>query len=669
MTTTPSDRRPAGRDGAQYATRTARTGAAAPTRRPAPRPHTLALAASLACWAAVLPGSALAISFETEGGLRGDFNTTISLGTQVRLKNPLATNLGNDNGGNVPVEGDIGVRLHGTGGGGAANPDFNFLNGDDGNLNSKRGDIVSLALKGTHDLGLKWGDGWKFLGRATWVYDWKVDDTRTTPLSSEAKALAKHNAQLLDLWLSKDLSVAGAPTVIKLGNQVVSWGEDIFILGGVNSINPLDLRKYHTPGTQLKEIFRPAPMLYFNTGLSSTVNLEGYYQFRWNSFQFDPVGTFFSGADVVGKGQRDAYAPSSFGLCSSLATFTCGDGSRAPIAAGANVVPIEMADRKPPNTGQYGLAMRLKPKAVDAEFTLYYLRYHDKLPFTSYVADAKNSSLVTPTSAGNLLGLSYFNEYGQDKDLFGLSVSTKAGPVAVGAELSYRPRDSVAIDPTVPIPAGLATAFAFPYAGLAQGSKGLSYSVMDGVGCILGTDAVTAGPAKTSDPTTCRTYARGYVEEKKYQAHLTGFYFIEVNSPMGAFMKAMGAAEGWVLAEAAITHYPKLDAANVPYLVFPSYAVPNKTSWGYVLEMGLTYPDAFGGLNITPQIDFTHDVRGISPNTIPFVEGRKSLFLGINFDRSSVWKGQIGLSHFWGGGTSNIMRDRSFLAASLSYSF
>jgi hypothetical protein len=85
--------------------------------------------------------------------------------------------------------------------------------------------------------------------------------------------------------------------------------------------------------------------------------------------------------------------------------------------------------------------------------------------------------------------------------------------------------------------------------------------------------------------------------------------------------------------------------------------------------MGLTYPDAFAGLNVTPQVDFTHDVNGITPNTLPFVEGRKSFFFGINFDKSSTWKGQLGVSHFWGGGLSNLMRDRSFLAANVSYSF
>jgi hypothetical protein len=630
----------------------------------------LGAATSIAFAGVALPDAASAVSFETEGGLRGDFNTTISYGLQIRLRKTASDNIGNDNGGNVPTSGAIGETIHGAGGGAAANPDFNFINGDDGNLNYKRGDLTSLALKGTHELGLKWGDGWRFLGRGTWVVDTKVDDTRSIPLSSDAKSLAAHNAQLLDLWLQKELSLGGAPSSIKLGKQVVSWGEDVFILGGVNSINPLDLRRYHTPGTQLKEVFRPAPMLYVNSGVSDLINLEGYYQFRWNSFQFDPVGTFFSGADVVGKGQRPAFAPSSFGLCGSLAPFTCGDGLRTAPIPGANIVPIEQEDQRAPNRGQFGLAMRLKPKSTDAEFALYYLRYHDKLPFTSFVADAKNSSLVTPASQANLLGLSYFNEYGKDKNLYGASMNTKLGPWAVGAEISYRPKDSVAIDPTVPTPAGLASAFALPFTGLAAGSKAMSYSVMDGVSCLLGTgDAFTPGAGKTQDAATCRTYARGYVEEKKFQAHLTGFYFIEVNSAMGKLMKGLGAAEGYVLTELAVAHYPKLDTANVPYLIFPSYELPNKTSWGYVVEVGMTYPDAFAGFNLTPQIDFTHDVKGISPNTIPFVEGRKSLFLGLNFDKGGVWKGQLGVSHFWGGGLSNILRDRSFLAASVSYSF
>lgn len=590
----------------------------------------VAVAVSLAFGAAGLftSGQAAAVRFQTEGGVDVDLGTTISYGFQVRMKDPAKDNIGNDNGGNVPTTGAIGLRT--TGNAANSSPDFNFLNGDDGNLNYKKGDIVSAALKGTHELGLKSADGWKALGRVTWVYDSQIDRTRGLPLSSDAKDLAAHNITLLDLWLSKDLKLIGnQPATIKFGNQVVSWGEDIFIIGGVNSINALDLRKFHTPGTQLKEVFRPAPMLYLNAGVTDSLNLEAYYQFRWNGFQFDPVGTFFSAFDVVGKGQRPAFIPSSL-LGAPTGTF--GDRGSS-IANGINVIPFE-ADKTPPNGKQYGLAARVKPKNLDAEFAFYYIRYHDKLPFTTLFTDP---SFLT----ANVIGIGYNNEYGRDKNLFGVSFNTKLGPVAVGGELSYRPKDSVGIDPSVP-PTG-------------------PYSIFD---------PTTPGPTKTVDPVTGRTTVRGFVDEKKWQAHLTGFYFMEVNSPIGAIMKGLGAAEGYILAEAALTRYPNLNPDVIPYLIFPSYEVPTKTSYGYVFEIGLTYPHVFGSvINVTPQFDFAHDVKGISPNALPFVEGRKSAFLGLNFDVKSVWKAQVGYSTFWGGGLSNQLRDRDFFGASISYSF
>jgi len=589
-----------------------------------------AAASSVACGIAALlaSGQAAAVRFQTDRGMDVDFSSTISYGVQVRGNDPARDNISNDNGGNVPTTGAIGTRINGDGA--TSNPDFNFLNGDDGNLNYKKGDVVSAALKGTHELGLKWGNGWQSLTRATWVYDSQIDRTRGLPLSSDAKDLAAHNITLLDLWLSKRLKLIGdQPGMIKFGNQVVSWGEDVFIPGGINSVNALDLRKYHTPGTQLKEVFRPAPMLYLNTGVTDSLNLEAYYQFRWNGFQFDPVGTFFSNADVVGKGQRPAFIPSS---SLGAATGTFGDRG-AMIANGTNVIPFE-ADKTPPNSGQYGIALRANPKNVDAEFAFYYMRYHDKLPFTALFTDPA-------MAAFNVANIGYRNEYGQDKDLLGASFNTKLGPVAVGGELSYRPRDSVAIDPSVPLTG--------------------PYSIFD---------ATTQGPTKTIDPTNGRTTVRGFVEEQKWQAHLTGFYFIEVNSPIGAAMKGLGASEGYILAEGALTRYPKLNPDVVPYLVFPSYAVPTKSSYGYVLEIGLTYPNAFGsGITMSPQFDFSHDVKGISPNSLPFVEGRKAAFFGLNFDRKSEWKGQIGYSTFWGGGLSNQLRDRDFLGASIARSF
>ena len=567
--------------------------------------------------------NAHAVRTTTEGGTEIDFSSTISLGVQVRLGKPLRDTVGNDNGGNVPTGARLGSQLNGAGNDAAANPDFNFLNGDDGNLNYKRGDVTSLALKGTHEFGLKSPDGWRALARGTWVGDAKAGDTRRTELSSEAKRIAVHNFTMLDAWVSKDFKVFdNRNATLRVGNQVLSWGEDIFIIGGINSINAFDLRKLHTPGTQVKEILRPAPMASLNMGLTDSLSAEAYYQWKWNAFRFDPVGTFFSGGDVVGAGQRSAYIPSSV-LGEAPGTF--GDIG-AGIQEGVNVVPFE-ADKKPPKGKQFGLSMRFKPKGADTEYALYYERYHDKLPFTTLFTD--------PTlSTRNVANIGYYNEYGKDKNLFGASFNTKAGPVAVGGEISYRPRDSVAIDGSVPF----------------------------------------AGPYSIFEPTRAdangRITVRGYTEEKKIQAHLTALYFTEVNSPAGALVKALGAAEGTLLAEVAVTHYPRLQIGTVPYLIFPSYESPTKTSWGYAFEFDLSYPRVWGSdWNLTQVTVFTHDVAGISPNTLPFVKGRKSLFLGMNFDNSSVWKAQFGYTAFFGGGLNNIIRDRDNLSASLSYSF
>ncbi|MCW5663086.1 MAG: DUF1302 domain-containing protein [Piscinibacter sp.] len=592
----------------------------------------LALAAmTLPALLAALP--AQAVRSVNENGTELDFSSTLSFGLQVRAQNRSKLAIGNDNGGNVPTGAALGSQLNGPGNDGAANPDFNVLNADDGNLNYDRWDIVSAALKGTHEFGLKTTDGWRALVRGTWVGDFKAGDTRRTPLSEEAKKIATRNVTLLDAWVSKDLKFGDRNATVRLGNQVLSWGEDIFILGGINQINAFDLRKIHTPGTQVKEILRPAPMLSLNTGVTDTMSAEAYYQFRWNAFRFDPVGTFFSGADVVGAGQRPAYIPSSsltgFGLCT--APTPCGDIGSG-IQNGVNVVPFE-DDKRPPRGGQFGLAMRFKPKSIDTEFALYYERYHDKLPFTTLFTD--------PTFAQyNAANIGYYNEYGKKKNLFGASFNTKLGPVAVGGELSYRPRDSVAIDPSV------------PFAG--------AYSIFD---------ADTPGPTKTVSASD-RITVRGYVEEKKVQAHLTALYFTEVNSPLGALVRTLGAAEGTLLAEVAVTHYPDLQLGKIPYLIFPSYESPTKTSWGYAMEFDLSYPRVWGSdWNLVQVTVFTHDVSGISPNTLPFVKGRKSLFVGFNFDNSAVWKAQFGYTTFFGGGFSNLIRDRDNLAASVSYSF
>ena len=582
------------------------------------------LALAVAAIGAGLASPAHAFKFDLDNGISGSFDSTISFGVQRRMQSPSRSIIGNDSGGNVPTTGDLGSVVNGPGMGATANPDFNYTNIDDGNLNYKKGDIVAAVLKGTHELSIGERGNWAALGRVTWSSDFAAANTQRTPLHDEAKKAMEQNVTLLDLWVSKDFKLGDNSAKFKFGNQVINWGEDIFIFGGINTIHAFDLRKAHIPGTQVKEILIPAPMASLSTALGGGFSMEAYYQFAWNGFKLDPAGTYWSTADFLGKGgKRGAFFPSSL---LGLPTGTVGDydltrgrtlDALSLANGGPGIIPVDR--QKPDQSGQYGVNMRYKPAGGDTEYAAYYIRYHDKLPFVGFKING----------AANILGITAVEQYGENKDLFGVSMNTKVGDWAFGAELSYRPRDSVAIDPTVPL-SGRHSIFA--------GSNGF---------------------------TTPTGVYNGYVNEKKYQAHATAFTWLPPE-----LTRALGAADGAFLAEVAVTHYPGLKLnGEIPYLL-NNYALPTKTSWGYVAEISLTYANVFNsGWTATPIIDFYHDVSGTSPNTIPFVEGRKAVALGVTFDYHNQWKVGLGYSTFFGGGNLNVLKDRDVATATVSYTF
>lgn len=227
----------------------------------------------------------------------------------------------------------------------------------------------------------------------------------------------------------------------------------------------------------------------------------------------------------------------------------------------------------------------------------------------------------------------FFINYGEDKDLFGLSMNTMVGPVAVAGELSYRPNDSVGIDPTVAFGRGFTGTFN-------------KFSVFD-----------------TGEHP-------GFVEEKKWQADVNAIYTFSASDPLGFIPSSLGASDGFLMAEAVVAHYPDLDTSGETPYFLPDYSLPDKTSWGYVTELGINYPNLFdSGITVTPQLDFAHDVNGTTPNALPFIEGRKSLTTSLLFNYRGRWKGGLQWVQYWGGGDNNLMTDRDFLSGNISYSF
>jgi hypothetical protein len=601
----------------------------------APRFARGAVALALGGAVALSGPAALAVTFETEN-VKGSFDSTISFGMQWRMSATSCGIVGNDNGGCAPTSGTLGEVVNGPGMGFTSNPDFNYLQSDNGNLNYKKNQLISAALKGNHELALRFNEGWSALGRFSWLYDPATDRTERTPLTEDAKNIAVHNITLLDLWVAKDFEVGDRPGKLKVGNQVLSWGEDIFIYGGINIINPIDLTRAHKPGVQLKEIFRPAPMATFNFGATNNLSIEGFWQFRWNAFRFDPVGTPFSTGDVVGNGQQPAFVPSSVvgmppGSIGDVGTisngmfipagqrFTFQDLLTISTTTGVPSVVPTLPTQSPPNTNQFGFAARYKADNANAEWGFYYLHYNDKIPFLGFVND--------PSITANPFGLGYFLQYGKARNLFGVSVNGNVGDWAVGAELSYRPKDGVGIDPTVPV-SGQYCAFCAP-----------------------------------------GTYP-GYVDAKKWQAHLTTIYLLGPSGDLGWLLRGLGAAEGTLLMEVAAAYYPNLDlSGKYPYLL-PNYELPTKLSTGTVVELGVVYPHFLGSsVNFTPQIDILYDISGISPNTIPFVRGRVAVTPSLNFEYLNKWRAQLAYTSFAGGAGNNLLRDRDYVAFNVSYSF
>ncbi|MDR3415501.1 MAG: DUF1302 domain-containing protein [Nevskia sp.] len=618
---------------------------------------------------------AMAFKFDFGGGYAGAFDSTVSYGLQMRMQNRACGLIARDNGGCASLTAPLPE----------ASQDAYFLNADDGDQNYNKYDLFSEVIKGTHELQLKMPDDWSFFGRVSELYDFRIGETERTPLADEARRFSVYNFQPLDAYVNKDFDWFGHNARVRVGWQVLSWGEDIFVLGGINSTNAIDVRRSHVAGTQVKEILRPAPMISLNSDLIEHWGMEAYYQWHWNSFLLDPTGTYFSSADPVGKGNNGAiFIPTSainaglaanpiakpllgLGLIRPAPTGTVGDsgGTRlsaqqlesakyvsprlikgfstgGPISTAVATLLVDAAlgtgtaiplasDRGGSNHGQYGLNLRYRPEWVDASFGFYYERYNSKIPFVSYTV---NSAYKTDNPAS----AAYRIEYPGGIDLFGASYNTNLAGWAFGGELSWRPRDAVAIDPSVP---SGTIADSAPYA------------------CVNG-----GGEAAGK-------YCRGWVDRSKLQLQQSALQIFSPTEGFGGWvLTTLGASEGYFLGELGATDYPGLDRlGGVPWSL-PAYALPDKFSAGYTFESQITYPNVMNlGFDWLPQIDWSQGVIGNTPNALPWQEGAKAATFTLNLNRHNIITAALAYSWFWGGGTQNQTSDRDYLSFTLAYNF
>lgn len=592
----------------------------------------------------------MAAGFEFGPGIKGRFDTTLTAAAAARVGGSRCVFIGQDNGGCASADQvEVAARDPGNF---SQTYDIARINQDNGNLNYKNGQVFASGLRGLHELTLSHPSGWSGLLRANWIRDFSASDTQRTPLSDAARQQVVRDFRVLDAYISKEFEVGGLIGRVRVGNQVVNWGEALFIPGGLGATNAIDIPKLHSPGAQLKEIQIPAPMLSMNLRLAKGLTMEAYVQARWNASRLDPVGTFFSTSDVIGRGAQSAYLPTS--LANSIAAFyglppapagSTGDTSEllalpannplyGPLTGTGSVLPIAES-RRPSNGGQWGTALRHVDEDSGNELAMYVLRYHDKLPNVGVRVDL--TSLANPLAIGGM-----YNDYATGRMVYGASYNFRVSDWSIGVEGSYRPRETVPIDPTIVInPAN---------AYYCNGDLDPTHFLAQGADC------------------------KGSVDRKKWQFNLSALHLLQPSSPLGGVLRATGATEGSMLLELAVAHYPGLfDGAPVPFTVTSDYRSPTRTSSGMVAQISLAYPNWLDtGWRLNHDATLSYGLSGISASPLPgFIAHAGALGLGftIDFHWQPVTKLRVDYSYNFGGGLSNPLRDRNWVGLSLSTSF
>jgi len=249
---------------------------------------------------------------------------------------------------------------------------------DDGNLNYDT-DMYSRALKALTEISLNYRSVGAFV-RASALYDDAAADTQRTELSDKSKDLVENYVRLLDAFVYAKFDLGKMPAEVRLGRQVVSWGESTFIQNGINVINHFDVSALRVPGSELKEGFLPQEMVNFSLQFNDNLSAQAIYITDWNATVPEPVGSYFSTNDFASTGGSKVVL--GFGSFSD-------QGVDFRSLGGPYITNFQTVNRlsteKPSDTGQFGVNLKYyAPEFIGGtEFGLFFLNYHSRLPLIS----------------------------------------------------------------------------------------------------------------------------------------------------------------------------------------------------------------------------------------------------------------------------------------------
>jgi hypothetical protein len=518
-------------------------------------------------------------------------------------------------------------------------------NSDDADLNFDRGDRVSTIIKGVVDAELKQGNYGALVRAKAW-YDLELADgdrpwgnnpnayVPNQPLSDEGfgKRAKFSGVALMDAYAYGTFTVAGRELHVRAGNLLIPWGERVTTLGGLATINPLDVPALRRAGATPDETRIPFPALFARFAATDKLNLEAFYQFRFEPTEIDGCGSFFSGSDYIAEG------------CNRVMVGAGSD--RTSVATGSFIK--RAATREPSNGGEGGIGVTYKADALRSEFGLYFAQYHNRVPSVDAIKTRRSGAPFIPGDPDGL-NVTYATEYAERVRTYAVNFTTRLPALTLAGELTYRPNQP------------------FP---------------LNAVDLLNGFASNTAPSLLRNDviATPLGGLYPGFDRRKVTQAQLA------VAKPLG---KMLGAASLTISGEAALKYvhdlpdvnlrrYGRSDLYGVGQIggVCAAPATPKQCSndgfvtrsaWGYRLRAALAYPGVASGVDLYPTLTFGHDVNGWSYDTV-FNEDRQFAVLSLRGEFLKRYALELAYWPVWGGPYNNL-KDRDLVSLALGVRF
>ena len=343
------------------------------------------------------------------------------------------------------------------------------LNGNDSRLNFDNGDLQGAVAKAVFDVSADLSNNLRAFARINSFYDAVLDNDSSferTGITGEDADDMILNVELLDAYLDYTGNVADRPYQVRVGKQVINWGESTFVLGGNSVFSPIDVSAIVRPGSEIKEALLPVEAIYGSIALTENVTVEAYYG-GWEKFKLPVGGTPFAGSDIANVGSAAntdfafisgspgggnnrvncaadagdtangftattaasdqtievadiaiaAFAEAGFGCETTPAMdfrYALGtNGDLTPEAErleGPDVYGFRVTENDGDDGDNMGLALRWYAENLNStEFGFYYQKYKSRLPYISYWTDTPGLGFETmgrtTDLASRLLGI------------------------------------------------------------------------------------------------------------------------------------------------------------------------------------------------------------------------------------------------------------------------